>query len=219
MADADQDLKAMRQELASNTSVLVQRKGASNDERFRGVMFGNIRDESLMMGGFQGEELPLGEHLLVRMVLGAHIIGFETEVLRKLDEPEVYFVSFPQQIEALNLRSAERITAFFPADVHLAKDQGGHQDYLVLKTRINDISAGGCSFRSKTELPKDAEIKVSFSLPGERHIQSLVAVVIESKRSGGTYSNRTKFPQAGNNLPITKEISKWITENAAFAHE
>lgn len=201
--------------LAENAPVFVQRAGANDPSRHTGILIGNIRDEFLVVSGFAVDFQP-NERLILRMVVGNHLIGFETQVLRKIDDPTMYVVSFPLRVESLNLRKSQRIQAFFPAEVRLSKPAGGAADMYLLKTRVLDISAGGCSFRSKTRLVDDAEVKISFSLPGDRQIQSVTARIIECTPMGNVFHNRVKFSQDAPNLPILQEIAKWVADSLSF---
>jgi hypothetical protein len=119
-------------------------------------------------------------------------------------------------VETVNLRKAQRIQAFFPAEVQVSKQASGSADMYLLKTRVLDISAGGCSFRSKTKLNANADVKIAFSLPGDRHIQSVLATVIECTASGAVFHNRVKFSQDATNAPILQEIGKWIADSLTF---
>lgn len=201
--------------LSENTPVFAQRTSGGDPARHNGILIGNIRDEFLVISGF-AVEFAVNERIILRMVVGNHLVGFETQVLRKFEDPRLYVVKFPLQIESLNLRKAQRIQAFFPAEVRLAKPAGGAADMYLLKTRVLDISAGGCSFRSKTRLAADTEVKISFSLPGDRHIQSVTATVIECTPAGSVFHNRVKFSQDAPNLPILQEIAKWVAESLSF---
>ncbi|HEX7926666.1 MAG TPA: hypothetical protein VF678_03680, partial [bacterium] len=71
-------------------------------------------------------------------------------------------------------------------------------------------------FRSKTKLVAGAEVKISFSLPGDRQIQSVMAVIIDCSPSAAVFHNRVKFSQDAANLPVLQEIHKWVTDSLTF---
>jgi hypothetical protein len=203
-----------RKQLARNAPVFVQRAVGDESPRHTGALVGNFRDTYLVIGIFDGAEFAVGEKLLVRIALGAHLVGFATEVLKRVDDPPLYLLKFPQTLEAVNLRKAQRIQAFFPADV-VVQNQGG--DTFLLKTRVLDISAGGCSFRSKTKLPSSATVQLSFSLPGERLIQNIRGSVIDCTIAGLVYHTRCRFSSDAASAPIVQEIAKWVSEGLKFA--
>lgn len=205
-------------QLSENAPVYVQRPGTGTESvRHTGILIGNLKDQLLVIGIFDGAEFAIDERLVVRMALGAHLVGFEAQVVKKLDDPPLYLIRFPQRIEAINLRKAQRLQAFFPADVQLAK--GGSGDIHMLKTRVTDISAGGCSFRSKTKLPGAAAVQISFALPADRHIHSVKATVIECAQVGFVFHTRAKFLQEPSNLPALQEVAKWVAEGLSFTKD
>ncbi len=205
-------------QLSENAPVYVQRPGTGSERiRHTGILIGNLKDQLLVIGIFDGAEFTIDERLVVRLALGAHLVGFETQVVKKLDDPPLYLIRFPQRIEAINLRKAQRLQAFFPADVQVSKVGSG--DIHMLKTRVLDISAGGCSFRSKTKLPSAEGVQITFALPADRHIHSVKAAVIECAQVGMVYHTRAKFLQEPGNLPALQEVAKWVAEGLSFAKE
>ncbi len=203
--------------LSENAPVYAQRPEKGDPSRHTGMLIGNIKDEFLLIGGFAGADFGVGEKIVLRMVFGNHLVGFETEVMRRFDEPLLYIVKFPLQVESLNLRKSQRIQAFFPAEVQVSKLAGAATaDMYLLKTRVMDISVGGCSFRSKMKLAPNAEMRITFSLPGDRHIQSVGAAVIDCTSLGTIFHNRVRFNQDPANLPILQEIAKWVNDSLTF---
>jgi len=210
------DPLGLLKELGENAAVFVQRPGADTAGRHTGILIGNIRNQQLVIGVYDGVEFKVGEHLILRMSRGPHLVGFDTHVLKKLDDPPLYFVQFPIKIEAINLRKAQRIQAFFPADVRV--NRPGSDQVLLLTARVLDISAGGCSFRSKSKLPA-AEVNMSFALPGDRHIQSVRGSLVESVPAGLVFHSRVKFSQEPSNIPAMQEVAKWVAEGLSFGAE
>jgi hypothetical protein len=202
--------------LGQNAPVFAQRTEGSDPSRHNGVLIGNLKDQFLVIGGFATVSFRVGEQIVLRMIFGNHLVGFPTQVVKVIDDPQLYFVKFPLQVESLNLRKAQRIQAFFPAEVQVSKQAGGTADMYLLKTRVLDISAGGCSFRSKTKLVNESEVRIAFLLPGDRHIQSVAATIIDCTPSSGIFHNRVKFKQDLANLPALQEIAKWVTDSLTF---
>jgi hypothetical protein len=202
-------------QLSQNATVYVRRPDEGEGVRHCGILIGNQRDEFLLIGVLDGSAFGAGDSMIVRMGLGPHLVGFESRIFKKMDDPTLYLIEFPHKIAAMNLRKAQRLQAFFPADVKVEKPPS--RDVMLLQTRVLDISAGGCSFRSKTKSPSDAAAQISFSLPGERHIQSLKASVIDSSPVGTVYHSRAKFLAEPTNLPNLQEIAKWVSEGLSYA--
>ncbi|MEE8556099.1 MAG: PilZ domain-containing protein [bacterium] len=210
-------LAAFKKRLLDNPPVFAQKLTDTSEERDQGILVGNYKGVHLVVGGFEQDRFGIGERIILRMILGSEVVGFETEVTAKTERPLMYVVKFPDAVEAIHLRHADRVQAFFPAEVRVSQSGSEAGDTYLLKTRILDISSGGCCFRSKTKIPPDAEVKISFMLPGERQIQSASAVVLESVPLGKVYNNRAKFPQDGANIPIVQEISNWVNDSLSFA--
>ena len=198
--------------LGGNAQVFVQRPGADTDKH-TGLLIGNLKNDWLLIGIYDGAEYAVGDKLQLRTAVGSHLVGFDTEVLQKFEDPALYRLAFPKTVNAVNLRKAERIQAFFPADVQVTTP--GADTYL-LKTRVLDISAGGCSFRSKTKLPDTSALKISFALPGDRQVQSVKSSVIESLPMGLVYHTRVRFMQEPTSVPILQEVAKWVAEGLTF---
>ena len=196
--------------------VLAQKADPAGQDRHQGMLFGNIKGEQLLIGGFDGDHFDVGDHVILRMAVESQLVGFRTDVIHKIETPLMYAVAFPVAVEAINLRKADRIHAFFPAHLYVEKHGG---DVYELSPRVMDISAGGCCFRSKTKLPPQSEVKISFSLPGERHIQSASAVVLYSTRIAGVFNIRVRFSQEAKNIPIIQEITNWVNDSLTFGVE
>jgi hypothetical protein len=201
-----------------NPPLFVQRKEAGDPARHAGLLIGNIGDQYLVLGGFTDVEMSAGEKIVLRTVLDNHLVGFETQVKFKIDQPRMYIVTFPAKIETINLRKAHRIQAFFPADAQVS-GAGDDGNVLLLKTRVLDISGGGCSFRSKTRLQAESQVTLNFSLPGDRRIQSVRGTLLDSQAVGAVYHSRIKFSQDAANVPILSEITKWVGESLTFTEE
>lgn len=205
-------------QLSQNSAVFVQRPGTGSENiKHTGILVGNLKDQLLVIGIFDGAEFDKDERLVVRMALGAHLVGFESQVVHRVDNPSLYLIRFPQRIESINLRKAQRLQAFFPADVQGSKHGSG--DVFMMKTRVLDISSGGCSFRSKNKLPSAQAIQISFTLPGDRYVHAVKASVIESTQVGLVFHTRAKFLQEAGNVPIMQEVAKWVAEGLSFGGE
>ena len=198
---------------------MAQRTDPHDDQRHTGILIGNIKDKSLIIGGFDPVQFSVGDKIILRMAQDNHLVGFETEVEEKFSNPLVYLVKFPQTIESLDLRKSYRVQAFFPGNIYISETAIGHEETQILKTRILDISKGGCSCSTKTKLQADFDVKISFTMPGEQRIQSIKGVVIDSIATGNVYDSRIKFIQEDSDLPIIEEISRWVNDSIGFASD
>ncbi len=213
------EISVFAKRLSNNSVVMVQKTQPYQDQRHTGILIGNIKDESLIIGGFDPIQFSIGQKLILRMAQDNHLVGFETEVVEKLSSPLIYRVKFPLKIESLNLRKSHRVQGFFPGDLYIAKEESGPEEIHILKTRILDISKGGCSCSTKTKLRADSDVQISFTLPGEQRIQSIKGVVIDSILAGNIYDSRIKFIQEDSDLPIIEEISRWVNESLSFVSD
>ncbi len=213
----NKEMEVFKNRLSENSLLFVQKTDGGDKDRHQGTLFGNVGDKLLMIGGFDAVNFAMGERIILRMVMGAALIGFETKVVKKTEDPQIYFVQFPLKVEAMGLRKADRIQAFFPADISASGKTS--EDVYVLKTRISDISSGGCCFRTKTKLTPNTEAQISFTLPGNRHFHSVRAIVLGSTIIGDFYDNRATFPREGENLPIIEEIAKWVNRSLTFSED
>ena len=198
---------------------MAQRTQPYDDQRHTGFLIGNIKDQSLIIGGFDPIQFSIGEIIILRMAQDNHLVGFETEVEGKYSNPLFYLVKFPLKIESLNLRKSHRVQAFFPGDISIPEKKSFPEETHIFKTRILDISKGGCSCSTKTKLQADFDVQISFTLPGEQRIQSIKGVVIDSIAAGNVYDSRIKFFQEDSDLPIIEEISRWVNDSLSFASD
>ena len=211
-------LAALKKRLAEKRMVLAQKVVSTDEDRYQGILIGNVNEEMLVIGEIAGVQFEVGEQIILHIPMDSQLVGFETIVITKVDYPLMYVVRFPDVIEEIKgskikVRKVERIRAFIPADVNVPDPGGG--TYLVL-TRILELSSGGCWFRSKTPLPI-SPITMTFSLPGNQHIKSAHAIVLTSSHAWTVYDIRAKFPKEGTNIPIIQEITNWVNDNQSFA--
>ncbi|MBI4083557.1 MAG: PilZ domain-containing protein [Candidatus Lambdaproteobacteria bacterium] len=217
MADSKQvkdELVVFRKRLSENSPIFVSRTEPGENERYQGVLFGSISDELLIIGRLENVQLAMNESIVLRMVIGSHLIGFQSSVVKEIKNPSIYLVRFPVSVEAISMRKTERVQAFFPAEVTTKSKES--DSVSVLQTRIIDISTGGCCFGSKTKLPANSDVSISFTLPGHRQVHSLRALVLSSTLAGTVYNNRARFPSEGSNIAVIREIGDWVGESLSF---
>jgi len=184
-------------------------------ERCRGVLAGNVKNELLLVEMLSTADLLVGDLVQVRMAWGPQLGTFETRIAKLMKEPRLCFLEFPENVHLVNLRRTPRLTVFFPAEAELTG--AGISGTRVLKVRMMDLSAGGCSLRSRAEIPEDAQVRVAFMLPGDLTVNTLKAKVIDCELMGRTFQTRIKFLQDPGTAPTLKEIAKWVDEGLSYA--
>ncbi|MBI4081839.1 MAG: PilZ domain-containing protein [Candidatus Lambdaproteobacteria bacterium] len=209
-------LTAASLKLNRNRPIVVQRAQAPDGQTCSGTLIGNCATDLLIVGGFKDVEFAVGDRIIVRMLIDDQAVGFQTTVKEIVRSPvHLYFLEYPEQVLAINLRKSERIKVFLPAEVRA--DKAGEREVLMLKTVVVNLSSGGCMISSKRNVEPKSDIAISFSLPGDKFVFTLTACVLDSKHHDGVFAQRARFSDFRENLPKVAEISKWIGQNLSFA--
>ena len=115
-----------------------------------------------MPANFQERNLsrmyPKGTTLIVRYVYEGSVFGFQSYIVSYMLQPSrLIFLSYPEEVEGHNLRSARRINCFLPATLKSVNhDVHGF---------IIDLSNTGCRFRLKAEDMEDSDELHQLHLP------------------------------------------------------
>jgi hypothetical protein len=205
-------------DLAISTSLPISIQRASGDSnRHAGTLVGNIEQDYLIIGGLKDVQLEIGEPIIVRMVHESSVKGYQSSVQGVIDAPvRLYVISYPERVESVNLRKAERLSVFFPADVR-AEVQPGAKDIVMLQGMFLNISAGGCCVSTKRQIPSSARVAVAFSLPGESHVHHARGVVLTTLAGDSVYAQRVRWIKESSDQPVMGAIGKWIEQNLSFA--
>ena len=133
--------------LNRSLNILAQRQGSEGSPKHKGFLVGNIHKELLVLGGIQDANFSIGDNLVIRLVLGSEAVGFVTTVKETAKAPlKLYFVSFPEKVESVNLRKAQRLNVFLPAEIQAKNSNGGGADLHLLQGMVLNISGGGGAF-------------------------------------------------------------------------
>jgi PilZ domain len=213
-AKVDDATAAFLARLGAHAKIVAFRSGADEGTRHPGVLLGQVRGEWLLIASDSQAPFEVGDGIQVRVSLGSHLIGFESAVLVKFGDSQLFAIELPARVHALNLRKAERIPAFIPADIQLHSTAAG--DTLLLKARIVDLCAGGCSFRLKTKVQRAADAKITFDLPGGKQRLTVKASVIESVRVDRVFHCRVRFTEDPQNIVPLQEVQSWVSESLGF---
>lgn len=91
-------------------------------------------------------------------------------------------------------RKFERHSAKFKVRFQKSKTFSSKKDPNIYSGIVKDLSRGGMSIYTKTELIRGEEIRVMLYLPNQnREIEAIAKVVRSQKISGGMYSLGLKF--------------------------
>ena len=98
------------------------------EEKFKSILIG-IEAPSYLMVRMQiptrfRSQIDEGTTFLARYVYMGNLYGFKTKSLGSVDKPhKITFLSYPETIESLNIRKAQRVSCFIPATLELNKRQ------------------------------------------------------------------------------------------------
>ncbi len=204
--------------LNRNVAVMIQRTDTTDETRYQGYLIGNIHKDLLVIGGIAVDDIKFGENLIIRMVLENEVVGFVSTVREIARAPaRMYFVSFPEKWETVNLRKSLRLNVFFPAEIQAKNPVNSDCDIHLLKAMMLNISKGGCFFSSRLSVKSDSDVRISFSLPGETHVHSVSGKVIHNLPKNSVHAQRVKFSGKVENVTGLAAVRKWIDQNHGFA--
>ena len=204
--------------LLINTALPISIQRSTGDSNHHaGTLVGNIQQDYLVISGLKDVQLEIGDPIIVRMVHESSVMGYQSRVQGVIDAPvRMYLIAYPESVESVNLRKAERLSVFFPADVR-AEVQPGAQDIVMLQGMFLNISAGGCCFSTKRQIPSSVRVAVAFSLPGESHVYHARGVVLTTLAGDTAYAQRVRWIKESSDQPVMTAIGKWIEQNLSFA--
>ena len=203
--------------LNRSLNILAQRQGSEDSPKHKGFLVGNIHKELLVIGGIQDADFSIGDNLIIRLVLESEAVGFVTTVKEIAKAPlKLYFVAFPERVESVNLRKSLRLTVFFPAEVRAKKSPEEGADVHLLQAMVLNISGGGCFFTIKNATEPFPEVNISFSLPGEKHVHSIRAKVLDSTARKAITGQRVKFAEIVENVAPLADINRWVEQHSSF---
>lgn len=201
--------------------LIAQIKGTGEEKvRFRSRYLGMKPGEFLILQmpavPSIRERLASRCSLVVRFMSSGTVFGFEAAVISHTMRPvPLFFLTFPETIESLNLRQAERVDTFIEAE--------GVMGEHVIKGAILDISAGGCRMtvdRSTgthwPDVEPGDEVLLTFKLPSNGETLHLGAQIINAKKDVDTIDLGLKFAQDEYHKPVRDKISEYVEHVAAY---
>jgi c-di-GMP-binding flagellar brake protein YcgR len=161
------------------------------DSRTQTFFRGCKQDEYLIIDHPQNDiGIPLmlkdGMPCIIRFLYEGKAFAFQSVIDKVLRYPYPFiFVTYPRELENLNLRNSERHNVRFPAVYnHKSGDKTSKTD---LQGTILDLSAKGCLLETDHPQNPDSIVLVSFSLPNQKDIKNLAAKVRRVSKREETY--------------------------------
>jgi len=204
--DSGKESRGTRLSLELGGILLIQFQGI--EDRFKASFVGMEADDFLIVrtpaSPLLKEHLLPGNQVTVRFVHLGNAYGFRSSILSHIANPvPLMFLSYPQQIETLNLRKARRISCLIPAWAQL-KD---HR----FDGMITDISPDGCRFsfrlakgQQEAAIEVQDELTLSFPLLGMKGEQSFHGSIMNLGRDLEKVSLGMRFdstpPEASANI-------------------
>ncbi|MGD9159645.1 MAG: PilZ domain-containing protein [Desulfobacteraceae bacterium] len=131
------------------------------EEKFKAILVG-IESPNYLMVRMQipsrfRSQIDTGTKFIVRYLYQGNVYGFMTKSIGSVDKPcRITFLSYPETIESLNIRAAQRVSCYIPATLDLNKRQ--------LRGLIVDISKNGTRFKINTNIDIFSEVKIDTPL-------------------------------------------------------
>ncbi|HEX7927799.1 MAG TPA: PilZ domain-containing protein, partial [bacterium] len=202
-----------------NHAVSVQKvAGGAAGDRMVGQLFGGIEAGRLILGNFKGGQLASGDEIVVRMAVESEVLGFKTRVAEVLQGSiTMYLVMFPDHVETINLRKSERLSLFIPVNVNLRYGGQKSEDFHMLQGVVVNLSRGGCCVTTKRPIDMNMEVRLHFTLPGEKHLFKVDGRVLRAGQKDSVFTQGVQFQRETENLPALAEVSQWITQNLSFS--
>ena len=194
----------------------IQRADALEDRRM-GTLMGLLGDDKVLLSGEGCLGLKPGEKVIVRTVQGGRAWGFETHVMEVPQSTiPLAVLEMPGKIESLGLRKADRINVLIPTDIRTQGHGENSADTLLLRGTILNLSSGGARLYTKTRVGKNANMALSFSLPGAKNVVTISGQVIDSFQDRSVFGQRIKFFNTEKNQAELAVIRQWVTEHRLF---
>ena len=201
-----------------NLPLMVRFPGEEGGEQRDGMLYGSVEGECLIAGGFGEEEFAVGQELIARTVLQGHVIGFWATVKQKMEGVgTMYLLSYPSQVESLDLRKSPRLNVFIPAEFEI-HGQGKEYKKQNFRGVLVNLAGEGCCFSSGKGLPEKFQCKFTFSLPGSGESLTLSGKVIRNCVENEDMAKLgVEFSRGRTDKAATDQVKAWISSNQPFA--
>lgn len=200
-------------------SLQLQRVGADTSERYTSTVIGFVPGKSLLVSAPMVNDKSVlvreGQQFAVRMLQGSYIQAFVAKVLHNSLAPYPYLhLSFPQQVERIEVRNADRVETDIPIllrDIRLPDEKVNWKP-----ANIKDISSTGAKLESMSKfVEKDDVILMRFKVivcqqEEQMELKTVVKHLEEPKSVGadewGVYIYGTQYES-------TSKLEKVLIQN------
>lgn len=204
-------------QLAAALPIVIQR-GDDPEKRYRGSLIGIVSENLILVQVEDNAAFVSNDRVIVRMVQAGKAYGFETVTAHNIKEPvPLLFLAKPSDLEVVNLRKAERMDVFVPADVRHESGKGGKENTRILQSYLTNISSGGCRVLTKMPIPKESVVNLSFHMPLEKNLYALSGTVLESNSQRSIFGHRVRFFSSEKNVQDLADLQRWVKQNMDFA--
>jgi hypothetical protein len=150
------------------------------EEKFKSILVG-IEAPVYLMVRMQiptrfRSQIDKGTVFVVRYLYLGNVYGFKTKSIGSVEKPyKITFLSYPETVESLNIRRAQRVSCFIPATVEINKKQ--------IRGLVMEISRSGTRFKisTNTDIINETAIndllKISFPLLGFEGIHTFKGII------------------------------------------
>ncbi len=164
--------------IALGSELTMQIEGM--EEKFKSILIG-IEAPVYLMVRMQiptrfRSQIDRGTFFVVRYLYLGDVYGFKTKSLGSVEKPyKITFLSYPEAVENLNIRKAQRVSCFIPATVEIKKRQ--------IRGLVMEISRSGTRFKVSTdsvlinEVAINDPLKISFPLLGFEGIHNFKGII------------------------------------------
>lgn len=203
-------------DLTKHFPITIQRVN-NPDERYQGLLVGQISPDHILLCDIQAENFTIGERVIIRTIRGGRIWGFETFIIDMNERPvPIVFLAPPKDVETVSLRKTDRLNVFIPADLRTHVSDEGSSNTLLIKATILNLGSGGCRVFTKTRIPSDSSINISFLLPGDKNVILISGTVLDTYQNKSIFGQRIKFFNVETYKEDMANVRKWLKQHSEF---
>lgn len=184
-------------ELQIGDSLQLQFVADENKRRHYSKVIGFLKGQSVLITTprIDGNIMLVRENqlVIVRMLTGNSVVGFNTSVLRACLKPYAYLhLAYPKEMEHITVRKAQRVSTKLIASVETYQENNSRTSIPII---IEDISTTGSMISAETSLGETGEfvtISARISVGNVREYINIPAI-IRNVRKFTTEEGTTKY--------------------------
>ena len=188
------------------------------DSRTQTFFRGCKQDEYLILDYPENETgVPLtlkdGMPCIIRFLHQGRAFAFQSIIDKVLRYPYPFiFVTYPSELDSLNLRDSERHNVRFQAVYHQKSAEDAPKDDQI--GTILDLSDRGCLLETDQPQTQESLLLLSFKLPNQKAIKNLAAKVRRISRREESYRLGLMFMVSED--PDIEKIREYLSYLATF---